>query len=1363
MEKPEWKKEVEEIPPWLLPKAGGGGRKKPTEGKQTLPQIWNAFLQRSLRKIETYNRDITFQFLQVLAAEKGIEVAQFFAKCCGESCPITAGRLCSVHEQVQPAASEIVHGILQDFINSIYHLLITPPYTVLTRVLLPKAAEIFANLKTLAGDLQWAKLVQEYQKTVRRTVGELVQIQTSTSGAETKEKQVAGELLAAMEGFTQPFGAEFSIIMMVFALVRDNCALGDEETKDLRKLTRAQTQCIFDQITKVVLRSIQLQGSWIQTIVETLFGSGGSSKKTDPDAALKEILRRGLDKTLHLRQADLDSANARLNSLPEWAAEWDQGLKAKAIILLSASGAAPPLPRAVLRARDRCWFVSQLKPKEVGEEVAQNVEAMTERSILSESAAMIFTPNAAELMQLFGLDRSSFLLLLVTAKQLTLMDSSHVTVWSFNWLYPLLKELIDPDSDLNRAPLTEWPYLIVQKFVSSQGTFAGKLFQTANEIFTRLYGDKWTRIVGKKLKYPKMEPGEVATLLDYVMHGLHLPAGVRIDPRPLAVASVGQVHLVLDARVVNWYKLLLVDFRQESEALEALHAQRIDLDTDVFRSRYFSAIHTISFFVIARPADDEKNNFDAWLNAKWAVEHLWVPIPPMVREWFRFVKEQVEGLVNGMAQEAEELVKIETTLRNLMQTPRAGLLERAKIEARIQTDMKELKQAVNARNQIRKTKLSETAQLLDDLKTEFVMSQRLVIKFVKPRQRLILCMEREILDRAFGALTLHRDYLVATLQKGACAPDSDQDCGMCTQPPPPAARRCAGYCVSRSDRCRRMAKPTSAYCAQHEPKAASWFPDEPARPFIDVGNVLTQLKAYQSLLSCKIGEIQSEFNLMQEYNNTVEAKVLYEVTQGAIRIRVPKVSFPEDLSEEYATGAISRPEIETRWAANPLPAIVQQLMPGAELIKLKSGYTFKEGEEKAVVQAFSVFARKFVEVLLLQGKGHGDPHPGNLLWFFDAETGTGQLSVIDFGDWISFEPVQEDIFRRLLTAWLVFVAEHVRLSIGKERVKLRALIENPLLPQVRIIDSVLKGNFSSAACQALFGSSFCELPSKAKALPGVVLQRVGETATSYADMLFNVITLGRTPSVKEKQNVRSLFEQNSDDLDFFVALGSAIYDASDKHKATTSTTEKFARLAGFALEARKAFEADISKTDSLNSNFFLLDPLRIRRVLQWVTFDENLCHDLANRITQVGQALTKLVNSALAIVGALTGGDKDDKIPILVAAKRLSALVNIAQQAYRDFSVTLTKLGEKFVEKVDNRTSPSFQEYMRASQAEPILLQFSGSGENLALKVPPQLRALKQVAPIATVPRQGEEEIISYHLSTDIALPLLRRLLKTTS
>jgi hypothetical protein len=142
-------------------------------------------------------------------------------------------------------------------------------------------------------------------------------------------------------------------------------------------------------------------------------------------------------------------------------------------------------------------------------------------------------------------------------------------------------------------------------------------------------------------------------------------------------------------------------------------------------------------------------------------------------------------------------------------------------------------------------------------------------------------------------------------------------------------------------------------------------------------------------------------------------------------------------------------------------SVVQERAPGEtinDLLKLQIG---KKDDKRALsgtdLLRFLIVFVKFVMVFLTEmiqtGKFHGDPHPGNIMMSIDSEINMIQLSLIDFGDF----KVIPDTMHLIVKLVLGYIYEHSK--IVKSRI-----------PITMLADSVAFKDFL-AACQRTAGAT----------------------------------------------------------------------------------------------------------------------------------------------------------------------------------------------------------------------------------------------------------------------------------------------------
>lgn len=219
--------------------------------------------------------------------------------------------------------------------------------------------------------------------------------------------------------------------------------------------------------------------------------------------------------------------------------------------------------------------------------------------------------------------------------------------------------------------------------------------------------------------------------------------------------------------------------------------------------------------------------------------------------------------------------------------------------------------------------------------------------------------------------------------------------------------------------------------------------------------LMKKISTYEEVVSCKIKDVSNEFNLWSELISTNEGKYLYDYPKtgsiekyekydtglngssnyGKFCIKVADimktfdVKKTDDVAEPNASIKFydgvkplypeNKPDVEfidfskkdTKIKINPgfYTAMIQELMPGKTLGNLDK-LEMSEDELNCLERASLKFFSIFFSTIIIEGKFHGDPHPGNLMWNYEKdefdETSNqkiGQLSVIDFGDWVTIE------------------------------------------------------------------------------------------------------------------------------------------------------------------------------------------------------------------------------------------------------------------------------------------------------------------------------------------------------------------------
>jgi hypothetical protein len=237
--------------------------------------------------------------------------------------------------------------------------------------------------------------------------------------------------------------------------------------------------------------------------------------------------------------------------------------------------------------------------------------------------------------------------------------------------------------------------------------------------------------------------------------------------------------------------------------------------------------------------------------------------------------------------------------------------------------------------------------------------------------------------------------------------------------------------------------------------------------------LMKSLSSFVGLLTCKIKDVSDEFDLWQELINTNEAKAIYDYPSSFegdadydqlenFRIRVadimktfegpavpnsdgikPLYLVKELQTEDEETVTVNGQEVpgynfvlfttETGQAVKgakqykPVQrgfytAMIQDQMPGNTVGKLDKA-TMPAAELACMKKAVLKFMSIYFITIITHGKFHGDPHPGNLMWNYKTENGTdiGQLSVIDFGDWVH---IAEDRRMALVSVGIFVLVTH---------------------------------------------------------------------------------------------------------------------------------------------------------------------------------------------------------------------------------------------------------------------------------------------------------------------------------------------------
>jgi hypothetical protein len=195
-------------------------------------------------------------------------------------------------------------------------------------------------------------------------------------------------------------------------------------------------------------------------------------------------------------------------------------------------------------------------------------------------------------------------------------------------------------------------------------------------------------------------------------------------------------------------------------------------------------------------------------------------------------------------------------------------------------------------------------------------------------------------------------------------------------------------------------------------------------------DIMKKIVDAQEIVTCKIKAVSDEFDLWEELVNTNKGKELYDYPESFLGdydktdyycIRVTDVMMSFDSKdgvkplynvdgEFYQFKDFKNQGTYKSIQKGFYTAMIQEKMPGKTLGDLEKENMSKNELnclQKAVIKFFSIY----LSTIMIDGKYHGDPHPGNVMWdydYLDKINGNnikiGQLSIIDFGDWIEIEP-----------------------------------------------------------------------------------------------------------------------------------------------------------------------------------------------------------------------------------------------------------------------------------------------------------------------------------------------------------------------
>jgi hypothetical protein len=186
----------------------------------------------------------------------------------------------------------------------------------------------------------------------------------------------------------------------------------------------------------------------------------------------------------------------------------------------------------------------------------------------------------------------------------------------------------------------------------------------------------------------------------------------------------------------------------------------------------------------------------------------------------------------------------------------------------------------------------------------------------------------------------------------------------------------------------------------------------------------------QEIVTCKIKAVSDEFDLWEELVNTNTGKQLYDYPESFkgdydktdyYRIRVTDVMMSFDKKngikplynvegEYHEFKNFKNQDTPTiKIQKGFYTAMIQERMPGRTLGDLEKENMSKnelDCLQKTVIKYFTIY----LSTIMIDGKYHGDPHPGNVMWDYDyldkingSNIKIGQLSIIDFGDWVEIE------------------------------------------------------------------------------------------------------------------------------------------------------------------------------------------------------------------------------------------------------------------------------------------------------------------------------------------------------------------------
>ena len=680
---------------------------------------------------------------------------------------------------------------------------------------------------------------------------------------------------------------------------------------------------------------------------------------------------------------------------------------------------------------------------------------------------------------------------------------------------------------------------LLRTVLSNLGTFAGKMMQTLNE----LAGEKWTTLVGPKLRYPSISEGEVqAMLVATVRHGLapsgtvaeeirlervrqaFLDSGIRLRPGMLANASVGQVHVLerlppsqlADARSLRprFYQLLGMDTAPTDLAhakwVTSVESYMNDLGRqcrqpaavckrDGFRTIVFWAVsedgrrvrvrssvehHQYELLNYWHTPDPTAGSTDLWdtqaaLESKLNTSTTRVAVQgPMFDQREYYCEVEPAGVGTGVhlvSQGGRPALTMRAYTRGAtlegeacMTAVGASVVRfAAAAEAQLGADEGRLLDFANYTASVVSGSLATGRQppaVASILRAYTRERSRLVVKFIKPRLRMILCFEEELVVGALRTLHAHRSGLEGVLQivnkrGGGCQVPEKRSHG---------SNQCRAICQSGGRRCVRSAVGGTEYCPGHAQQLHGLRPGEidEARQFVDDGgyivypystpereqqfrylaqkstwfrsglvfdperlgapapwfraagtgappsfdlrNLLRTVGRLYTQTSCKLRDIRAEFDLSDEHELSIRAGRTY----GHRGFFVPSVYTPH-----YLTHLLPAPPLT---ATSFSPVIIQDFVPGNE-VEAYNSYPLKGAaydEVAALASGLTRFGATLVEKLLLTGEGHGDPHPGNMKFLYDHSTQIGTVGILDFGDWIHLDPGRQCVIRGLGKAYI---------------------------------------------------------------------------------------------------------------------------------------------------------------------------------------------------------------------------------------------------------------------------------------------------------------------------------------------------------